>query len=386
MGCRMLPTSALAPTRAGEAPFGRRSIATRWVLALPLAAAGCASIIGLPDVPGVEETGSPVADGGPGCVGVNCNGGLTDSAQAVAESSDDSGGGFAEVTLADAAIDALAPGAGDDSISDSAIDTATSSQPIGDSGSDMGASPIDASTVPEAAADGRVNDAPNGHEDASDAAGGSLDVGLVALYHFDETSGTTAADSSGNANTATMEGGATFSAGVRGNAATLNGTDQYVMLPVGIVSALTNFSISAWVYEITGAVEFGDRVFDFGTGETVNMFVTTDANVLRYAVTKGGHAAEEDLLTTGILPLLSWQHIAVTQVGEMATLYLNGSVVSQNAATTLHPSSLGVTTQNWIGRSQYANDHYLEGEVDEFRIYNRALSAAEVMDLYVEKR
>jgi hypothetical protein len=44
---------------------------------------------------------------------------------------------------------------------------------------------------------------------------------------------------------------------------------------------------------------------------------------------------------------------------------------------TLKPSNMGTTTQNWIGRSQYA-DPYLNGRVDDFRIYNKALTAGEI--------
>jgi hypothetical protein len=45
---------------------------------------------------------------------------------------------------------------------------------------------------------------------------------------------------------------------------------------------------------------------------------------------------------------------------------------------TVLPKDLGTTTQNWLGRSQFTTDAYLAGELDEFRIYNRALSEAEV--------
>jgi hypothetical protein len=48
---------------------------------------------------------------------------------------------------------------------------------------------------------------------------------------------------------------------------------------------------------------------------------------------------------------------------------------------TLSPANLGNTTQYYIGRSQYA-DPYLDGQLDQFRIYNRALSAAEVLALF----
>ena len=62
-------------------------------------------------------------------------------------------------------------------------------------------------------------------------------------------------------------------------------------------------------------------------------------------------------------------------------LYVNGSEVARNAALTLTPDALGSTTQNWIGRSQYA-DPYLDGAVDGFRVYSRALSASEVSALF----
>ena len=48
---------------------------------------------------------------------------------------------------------------------------------------------------------------------------------------------------------------------------------------------------------------------------------------------------------------------------------------------TVLPSDLGVTTQNFIGRSQFAADAYYTGSVDEVRIYNRALSRPEVLFL-----
>jgi hypothetical protein len=48
---------------------------------------------------------------------------------------------------------------------------------------------------------------------------------------------------------------------------------------------------------------------------------------------------------------------------------------------TLHPSNLGNTTNNWIARSQFAVDPLFDGFIDDFRIYSRALSAAEIAAL-----
>ncbi|MGO4376332.1 LamG-like jellyroll fold domain-containing protein, partial [Paenibacillus sp. MCAF20] len=54
--------------------------------------------------------------------------------------------------------------------------------------------------------------------------------------------------------------------------------------------------------------------------------------------------------------------------------------VGSNNAMTFKPSHMGSTTQNWIGRSQY-NDPYLNGRVDDFRIYNKVLTAGEIAAL-----
>jgi hypothetical protein len=57
---------------------------------------------------------------------------------------------------------------------------------------------------------------------------------------------------------------------------------------------------------------------------------------------------------------------------------LDGVVVG-TGATTILPKDMGNTTQNWLGRSQYyPADAHFTGSLDEFRIYNRALSASEV--------
>ncbi|HEU5332217.1 MAG TPA: AbfB domain-containing protein, partial [Actinocrinis sp.] len=62
------------------------------------------------------------------------------------------------------------------------------------------------------------------------------------------------------------------------------------------------------------------------------------------------------------------------------TLYLNGNAVATSANMTLHPSSLGTTNQNYIGKSQYP-DPMLAATVDDFNIYDRALSATEIAAL-----
>jgi concanavalin A-like lectin/glucanase superfamily protein len=236
------------------------------------------------------------------------------------------------------------------------------------------------------AADGAHADAAN--EGGADAAAVVVpvranDAGLVALYQFGESSGTLSADGSGNGETATMVG-ATFSAGVQGNAATMDGTSQYVALAPGIVNGLSDFSVCAWV-NLNAPVAQHEHIFDFGTGSNDYMFLTPNAGtgVLQFAISTGGVNTEQMLNGTAPLPSGTWQHICVTLSHSTGVLYVGGAPVDTNAAMTLNPSSLGAVTQDWLGRSRFA-DPFFSGKIDQFRIYNRALSAAEVLQLFTQ--
>jgi hypothetical protein len=162
-----------------------------------------------------------------------------------------------------------------------------------------------------------------------------------------------------------------------GNAVKLSGNNEYVDVPDGITSGLNDFTISTWVNPAEDRT--WSRVFDFGTGTGTYMFMTINAGGagLRFAITNSGGGAEQQLTGGGHLPLNQWSHVAVTVSGNTGTLYLNGTPVATNANMTLHPSNLGNTNQNWIGRSQFG-DPFLNATVDDFQIYDHALSADEV--------
>ncbi|GLW33801.1 beta-L-arabinofuranosidase domain-containing protein [Actinoplanes regularis] len=204
---------------------------------------------------------------------------------------------------------------------------------------------------------------------------------FVAHYPFDETSGTTVTDATGNGRTATLAGGSTRTAGRSGNAVLLNGSNAYVNLPSGILNGATSFTVAAWVRIDTAAN--WTRVFDFGTGTGAYLFLTprSSAGTARYAITSGGAGGEQQINAPAALPTGAWTHVAVTHTGNLGVLYVNGAEVARNSALTIRPSALGSTTQNWIGRSQYAGDPYLAAAVDDFRLYSRALSASEISQL-----
>jgi len=170
-----------------------------------------------------------------------------------------------------------------------------------------------------------------------------------------------------------------------GNALNFDGTGSYVSLPPSLTTNVTDFTFEAWLnYQDNG---FWTRVMDFGSGTDVNMFLTPrngENGTPRFAITTGGSSAAAEQRLTGAAVLVPGQHhLAVTlkQDGSgavLGTLYLDGEIAATNANMTLTPSSLGTFSQLYLGRSEYGNDPYLKGDLDEVRLYSTALTQAQV--------
>lgn len=202
---------------------------------------------------------------------------------------------------------------------------------------------------------------------------------LRAWLKFDEASGTSAADSSGSGNNGSLLSGAGYTTGQLGNAMNLDGTNDYAQLPNSVVSGLRDFTITVWLK--LDASPTWSRVFDFGDGTTRYMFLTpkSGGGTLRFGITTSGSAGQQQI-NAPALPLNIWKHVAVSLSGTVGTLYVDGVPVAFNPSITLSPADLGITTNSYLGKSQFA-DPYLDGKLDDFRIYNRALGTTEIAAL-----
>ena len=100
------------------------------------------------------------------------------------------------------------------------------------------------------------------------------------------------------------------------------------------------------------------------------MFLTPKggSSKVRFAILTPASGSEQESRVPGMLPIGVWTHLAVTISGSTGTLYMNGAVAGTNNAMTLNPSSLGLTNQNYIGKSQW-NDPHCDGLIDHFQIY-----------------
>ncbi|MFD7996658.1 beta-L-arabinofuranosidase domain-containing protein [Streptomyces mexicanus] len=205
---------------------------------------------------------------------------------------------------------------------------------------------------------------------------------FAAWHRFDETSGTTAADATGNGRTAHLAGGASWSASGRvGGAVALDGTDGHVVLAEDLLAGASVYSLAAWV-RLDGRPGAWSRIVDIGTGTTANLFLTplSGDGTLRFAITAGGAGAEQRI-DADPLPTGRWVHVAVAYGGGTAVLYVDGAEAGRNTAVTVEPRHFGNHVRTgFVGRSQYA-DPYLKGAVDDLRVYGRTLDAQEVAAL-----
>ncbi len=198
--------------------------------------------------------------------------------------------------------------------------------------------------------------------------------GLVLAYGFEETSGTLAADASPAKNNGTVNGATSTASGRFGRALSFDGVNDRVDVPDAASLELTGaLTLEAWVKPTTSRLHA-----PVITKETSNFYT--------YRLEAGGELkgvpegyisdrawSWEDAEDTKALPNGSWSHLALTYDGVSMRLYVNGNLVSTRAAAKPTVNGLQLT----IGaNNRFAN--FYEGLIDEVRVYNRALSGAEV--------
>jgi DUF1680 family protein len=161
----------------------------------------------------------------------------------------------------------------------------------------------------------------------------------------------------------------------------VRGSYQYVDLPAAVLGQASAITLSAWV-KPTHADNWA-RVLDFGNDTTTYLYLAArnGSGVPRFAITRSGAGGEQALNGTAALPLDRWSHLAVTISGTTGVLYVNGTAVATNTSMSLNPAALGTLAHHWLGRSHYAGDPVFAGAFDEFDIWSRALTAAEITAL-----
>jgi glucose/arabinose dehydrogenase/chitodextrinase len=197
-------------------------------------------------------------------------------------------------------------------------------------------------------------------------------TGLVAAYSFNEGTGTSVADASGNGNTGTINGATWVVAGKYGAALSFDGTNDLVVINhSSSLSFSTGMTLEAWV--LPTAAQSGWRTLI--QKEVDAFFLHASGGGAALQPTAGGtFNGSVDYFAPTALAVNTWSHVALTWNGSTMRLYINGVEAANHARggpmqTTTAPLRIG-------GNSPYGE--FFLGRIDEVRVYNRALSAAEI--------
>lgn len=219
----------------------------------------------------------------------------------------------------------------------------------------------------------------NGAKDTLD-----INDGLVGYWSFDFE---TAEDESGNTNHGTVHGAVSVD-GKSGKALNFDGVNDYVGLGIDTFNSLTSGTVSAWIkldtlsphqpifagsktavhddYFTFGEYDFGKLVGFVKSGDIVRWKFITDSAVL----------------SSG-----DWYFVTLVQDGITPKIYVNGHEVSASFEDeqdkTQWFDDLQGTISWWIGyRHTAVYNYYLNGIIDEVRLYDRALNEDEIQELY----
>ncbi|HEY3319276.1 MAG TPA: LamG-like jellyroll fold domain-containing protein [Planctomycetota bacterium] len=206
--------------------------------------------------------------------------------------------------------------------------------------------------------------------------------GLVAHWTFDEGIGTTAVDSSGNGYDGTLVNGPVWTTGVPpGNALRFNGTNSYVNVPSSPDVGGGSFTVACWIFRESGSERKFVSKWNGNSGNLQFDLQVYKDNCLWFSVCQGNNVVVTAWGTT-IIQAGRWYHIgAVADAsGALLRVYIDGAPETFQSNPGWDGSVRSVDMELNIGRKASGND-YWQGLIDDVRIYNRALSQAEIQAL-----
>ena len=212
-----------------------------------------------------------------------------------------------------------------------------------------------------------------------------LSLGSIGYWRLGESTGTTAADQSGNSLTGTYTGTVTLGqtgalTGDSDTSASFNGSTAFVNVPVSSTMNTPGFSVSGWA-KWSGSGGTFQNVASTNVYLTSGWALLVDAGYW-HAVLYGSGSTRADI--SGPAATTAWAHVALTYnpATSVATLYVNGTSAGTATFTTYVPTT---TAPLRIGASQDGGgvtNYYFSGGLDDVSLYGAALSTGQVQNLY----
>ena len=219
---------------------------------------------------------------------------------------------------------------------------------------------------------------------------------LVSLWHFDEGTGTIAMDSSGNGNNGTFDSPAWVD-GIIGKALRFDGTEDYIEIPssASLDSINSQITVVAWIktdFAQRGTIVdnwFYDKTVEPPIGERAYVCTAlsgSDAGKFDFGLSPRGNGSGSVWLTSNTaVTSAQWTHVAFVSDGSAMSIYLNGELDASTSApaqiySSNRPIHIGAWNAKEVGYPSF--DTFFNGTIDEVKIYNKALSSAEIQADY----
>ena len=206
---------------------------------------------------------------------------------------------------------------------------------------------------------------------------------LQAYYNFNEGSGTSLIDRTGNNPNGTLINSPVYTSdSISGSSLTFDGSNNYVDLNTNFIRDAGQ-TISIWVKSTQLGVSQAESVMEQVTsinGHVSFGFAQETSNMWRFRYHDGNGNAYID--TSVPVNLNQWINLVIVKDAQnnLVKYYANGTLVNSFAWDDTHYGTLQPTL--YLGALNAASPYYFKGELDEVRIYNRTLSSTEVSDLF----
>ena len=240
----------------------------------------------------------------------------------------------------------------------------------------------------------------------------NTDPSLVAWYTFEEETFTKVGmptqliDASGNGNHATMFTPGNFVQGAIGidgaslnfNNGNITADGAYLELPSDVIKGTDSYTVSGWIkltasranaamfsFFVPGAATAAYTTYSPLAANSSGIIRMGGAGIDRHDRTVvGNHNVGGDGPNVATMPFSGvnvgeWVHIAVTRDSKATRIYKNGSLFAIGPAGA---SFEGQDITAYLGRSNNSAHSFFDGEMDDIRVYERALPAEHVMELY----
>jgi glucose/arabinose dehydrogenase/PKD repeat protein len=196
-------------------------------------------------------------------------------------------------------------------------------------------------------------------------------TGLVGAWGFDEPSGSTTSDASGSGNGGTISGAARTT-GRNGGGLSFDGVNDWVTVAdAPSLDLTTGMTLEAWVRP-SNVSYWRTVVLKEQPGQLAYaLYASTDNG------RPSGHVyttRDVALQTPSAVPTNTWSHLAMTWDGLTIRMYVNGTQVASSALTGTAVTSSSPLRMGGNG----VWDEWFSGTIDDVRVYNRALTAAQI--------